>query len=143
LSGSIYFAGSITGGRDDVELYRQIIRMLEEYGHVLTEHVGDPTLDAGGESRPTSGAIYRRDMAWLARADAVVAEVTIPSHGVGYEIATAEGMGKPVLCLFRPAAARRLSALLEGNPNARCESYDTLEEVRAILKRFFGGWLAE
>jgi len=32
----------------------------------------------------------------------VVAEVTIPSLGVGYEIGRAVAMGKRVLCLNRP-----------------------------------------
>ena len=36
----IYFAGSIRGGRDDAEIYSQIIEFLQGYGQVLTEHVG-------------------------------------------------------------------------------------------------------
>ncbi len=33
----------------------------------------------------------------------VVAEVTQPSLGVGYEIGRAVAMGKPILCLYRPS----------------------------------------
>jgi nucleoside 2-deoxyribosyltransferase len=95
----IYFAGSIRGGRDDAALYRQIILLLMEYGGVLTEHVGSAGLVRAGADDWSDEFIYARDMAWLAEADAVVAEVTIPSHGVGYEIARAEALGKPVLCL--------------------------------------------
>ena len=91
----IYFAGSICGGRDDAALYRQIIVMLMEYGEVLTEHVGDASLTRAGEDGPSDEAIYGRDMAWLTEADIVVAEVTVPSHGVGYEVAWAEALGKP------------------------------------------------
>ena len=36
----IYFCGSIRGGRKDGELYARIIKQLEAYGKVLTEHVG-------------------------------------------------------------------------------------------------------
>ncbi|TET53103.1 MAG: nucleoside 2-deoxyribosyltransferase, partial [Anaerolineales bacterium] len=97
---SIYFAGSISGGREDAAQYRQIIALLAEYGQVLTEHVGDPELSASGESRRTSAEVYQQDMDWLAQADVLVAEVSIPSHGVGYEIASAEGTGTPVLCLY-------------------------------------------
>ena len=133
----IYFAGSIRGGRDDAALYRQIIALLKEYGEVLTEHIGDAGLTRAGEDEPSDEAIYGQDMAWLAEADVVIAEVTIPSHGVGYEIAQAEALGKPVLCLLRRGTGRRLSAMLAGNPALRCETYDSVEELRPILKRFF------
>ena len=33
----------------------------------------------------------------------VVAEVTQPSLGVGYEIGRAVAMEKPILCLYRPS----------------------------------------
>ena len=32
----------------------------------------------------------------------IVAEVTQPSLGVGYEIGRAYAMNKPILCLYRP-----------------------------------------
>jgi hypothetical protein len=143
LSRGIYFAGSISGGRGDAQLYQQIIHLLQGYGRVLTEHVGDLSLDAGGEPSPTSEEIYERDIALLAQADKVVAEVTIPSHGVGYEIARAESLGKAVLCLHRPGTGRRLSAMLAGNPNVRCADYCTLEDVTGILDRFFGKQAAD
>jgi nucleoside 2-deoxyribosyltransferase len=133
---NIYFAGSIRGGRDDAALYRQIITLLMEYGAVLTEHVGNTSLTRAGEDGPSDEAIYERDMTWLAEADVVVAEATVPSHGVGYEIARAEALGKPVLCLHRRGAGRRLSAMLAGNPALRCETYDSVEELGAILRRF-------
>jgi len=135
----IYFAGSIRGGRDDAAFYRQIIALLAEHGKVLTEHVGDVRLTRAEEGEPSDEAIYGRDMAWLEEADAVIAEVTIPSHGVGYEVARAEALGKPVLCLHRHGAGRRLSAMLAGNPTLQCETYDSVGELRPILERFLRG----
>ena len=132
----IYFAGSIRGGRGDAQLYRRIISLLAEYGQVLTEHIGDAGLTPTGEVGLTDAAIYERDMAWLAETDVVIAEVTIPSHGVGYEIGRAESLGKPVLCLYRSLPGRRLSAMLSGNPALRCESYERVEEIRPVLEQF-------
>jgi nucleoside 2-deoxyribosyltransferase len=132
----IYFAGSIRGGRGDAARYQQIIRLLRRHGEVLTEHVGDAGLTALGEDGPSDAVIYERDMAWLTEADIVVAEVTIPSHGVGYEIARAEGLDKPVLCLYRPGTGRRLSAMLAGNPRLRCAVYASVTELEPILDRF-------
>ena len=132
----IYFAGSIRGGRDDAALYQRIIARLADYGDVLTEHVGSDGLTPTGEETLSDEAIYRRDMAWLMEADAVVAEVSMPSHGVGYEIASAKAAGKPVLCLHRQGAERRLSAMLTGNPALQCVSYKEPEDLTPILDEF-------
>jgi len=134
----VYFAGSIRGGRQDAALYRRIIALLRPYGEVLTEHVGDA--DPGqGDGMADDHAIYRRDMAWLEEADAVVAEVTVPSHGVGYEIARAETLDKPVLCLFRPGNGQKPSALIAGNRRLRCVTYQTMKEVDTALASFLQG----
>ena len=49
MSWKIYFAGSIRGGRDDAQLYAQMIKTLQSYGKVFTEHVGDPNVIESGE----------------------------------------------------------------------------------------------
>ena len=88
----IYFAGSITGGRDDQSLYLEIIKLLADYGEVLTEHIGDAIVTAGGESVEAS-IIFDRDVAWLEQSDIVIAEVTTVSMGVGYELGISEKLG--------------------------------------------------
>ena len=114
----IYFAGSIRGGRDDVQLYLLLIEHFRTYGTVLTEHVGDDQLGLLGDDGPTDDQIYTRDMAWLTEADRVIAEVTNPRFGVGFEIGRIVERGdKPVLCLYRPQEGRRLSAMIAGCPN--------------------------
>jgi hypothetical protein len=129
----VYFAGSIRGGRQDAALYGQIVRLLNTYGRVLTEHVGETGLR---EDDLSDEAIYERDMTWLEQADVLVAEVTVPSHGVGYEIARAETLGMPILCLHRPEGSHCLSALIAGNPTVQCECYQRPDEVDGILKAF-------
>lgn len=127
----IYFAGSIRGGRDDTAIYMKLIDRLQRHGEVLTEHVAT----AGAEDLP-EGDIYARDFGWLRSADVVVAEVTTPSIGVGYEIGMAQGWGTPVLCLFRHGARRKLSAMLAGNPNVRVAEYAALEEGLTAIDEF-------
>ncbi len=131
---NIYFAGSIRGGREDKELYLHIITLLHTYGTVLTEHVGDQSLSTSGENMSSSD-IYTRDMAWLNQADVVVAEVTTPSLGVGYEIGKAEG--KPILCLFRPEKQVGLSAMIAGNKHCEVREYTDISDVQKILEEFF------
>jgi len=133
----IYFVGSIRGGRDDKELYLEIINILGKYGKVLTEHIGDKTLSAMGEDGPTDKYIYDRDMAWLNEADIVVAEVTTPSLRVGYEIGKIEGK-KSALCLYREQDGKRISAMIGGNKNLQIKKYKDLYDVQKILQEFFG-----
>ena len=132
----IYFAGSIRGGRKGLLLYQEIIRFLNPYGKVLTEHVAHD--DPGElEKYKSDSDIFDEDMDWLRGSDILVAEVTYPSLGVGYEIASAERLGKPVLCLFRSDAGYELSSMIAGNPACTVRTYGDLSEVSSILEDYF------
>jgi len=133
----IYFAGSIRGGRDDKELYLQLIQHLAQYGQVLTEHVGDGNLTDFGEDGPSDEWIYNRDMDWIRQSDVVIAEVSTPSLGVGYEIRKAEDMNKKMLCLYRNQQNKRLSPMINGNSNVKIARYETLEEAVSHIDNFF------
>ncbi|XP_020501814.1 5-hydroxymethyl-dUMP N-hydrolase [Labrus bergylta] len=137
----VYFCGSIRGGRDDVHLYRKIVDKLQSYGTVLTEHVSSSELSNRGEDATVAGekAIHDRDVDWLRQCDVVVAEVTQPSLGVGYELGRAVDMKKKIFCLFRPSSGRSLSAMIRGADDGnlfvvRDYSEDELEN---ILEEFF------
>lgn len=130
MATTIYFSGAISGGRADVALYQQIVDMLEAEGYrvlagaVASEHVG-----AGGETLHPPD-ICARDLAWLDEADLVVAEVSVPSLGVGYEIAYATRVRKiPVIALYRRAWTKRCSAMISGDPFVELLEYETLEPV--------------
>ncbi|MHA2252343.1 MAG: nucleoside 2-deoxyribosyltransferase [Candidatus Kariarchaeaceae archaeon] len=132
----IYFAGSIRAGRDDVNIYTKIIMHLKQYGEVLTEHVGDSSLDIIGEEEGGDSHIYERDMEWLLKADLIIAEVTQPSLGVGYEIGRAVAKKMQVLCLYRKQSGRRLSAMIAGNPNLSVFEYTELDQVFEKISQF-------
>ncbi len=131
----IYFAGSIRGGRDDRELYVQIIEILKSYGEILTEHIGDASISEKGEQKAAE-FIYNRDMKWLKNSDMIVAEVTTPSLGVGYELGIAENLHKKVLCLYRHVPDKSLSAMVSGNSAFQVEEYKDLNDVKIILNKF-------
>ena len=130
---NIYFAASIRGGRDDEVIYRQLIDELQHHGTVLTEHIAHPD---DVEQGMTDGQIYERDMEWLTMSDAVVAEVSTPSLGVGYELANAEHLGKRVLCLFRPSSGGSLSAMISGSKQLAVTGYETVEEASLAIRKF-------
>lgn len=131
----IYFAGSISAGRQDAGRYQDIIHILEDYGDVLTEHVGDHSLNEDGEDLPHK-TIHDRDLAWLAESEVLVGEVTIPSLGVGYEIGKASEWGKDILLLYRDGE-KPISSMLLGADEINKGYYETREEAAKIIADFF------
>ena len=133
---TIYFAASISGGRGDQPVYEQIIGLLKQHGTVLTEHFGSAAITSAGESL-SDRAIHDRDIDWLKMADVLVAEVTTPSLGVGYEIGRAVEWGKRIICLHRPAEGRRLSGMIAGSPGVETHVYRSVEDVSVIFQKSF------
>jgi 2'-deoxynucleoside 5'-phosphate N-hydrolase len=126
---NIYFACSITGGREFESVYQAITSALLADGHVVpTARIAGPDVLAL-ESVSSPRHIYDRDTVWIRECDVLVAEVSTPSHGVGYEIAYALGIGKPVLCLHREG--RAVSKMITGNssPGLRVASYREVDEA--------------
>ena len=133
----IYFAGSIRGGQSDVDLYAELIEMLNQYGNVLTEHVGTETVQKEEtQAGMTDRNIHEQDLAWLRRADAVVAEVTTPSLGVGYELGRSVEMGTPILCLYRPGGEHDLSAMIRGSGEIAVTEYSDPTAVEGRVEKF-------
>ncbi|HCY36829.1 MAG: nucleoside 2-deoxyribosyltransferase [Candidatus Margulisiibacteriota bacterium] len=136
MTKNIYFAGSIRGGRDDAAMYEQIIGHLQKHGTVLTEHVGNLGITGKGEANNTDLFIHNRDMEWLTSAEIIVAEVTTPSLGVGYEIAKATILNKKVLCLYRPENGKKLSAMIAGCPSVTVCEYQNFNEATVAIDTF-------
>ena len=133
----IYFAGSIRGGRDDKEIYAQMIAYLNKYGTILTEHVADQKLTSYWENHRTDEWIYDRDVSWIKESDIVVAEVSTPSLGVGYEIAHAEYLNKKILCLYRKQEGKRLSAMIKGSKKIVVKEYEKIDDAIKQIDNFF------
>jgi hypothetical protein len=130
----IYFCGSIRGGRNDAQLYHDLIEYLKSFGKVLSEHIGQ--LDLVDERDIPPCQIHDRDITWLKSADVIVAEVTTPSLGVGYELGRAVDMGKPILCLYRKTDDKRLSGMISGSPGIISVVYEEIEEAKRWIAGF-------
>jgi len=129
----IYFAGSVRGGREDVERYNKIIVFLKTYGEVLTEHIGDNNLSSKGQAQFSDKYIHDRDLKWLRNSDVLIAEVTLPSLGVGYEIGIATSEKTPIIALFKNNTKKRLSAMISGSESIRVIEYSEVEELFSKL----------
>jgi nucleoside 2-deoxyribosyltransferase len=140
---NIYFACSITGGRAFEPAYQEFTRTLLADGHeVPTAHLAESNVMAL-EKVIDPRQVYERDVAWISACDALIAEVSVPSHGVGYEIGFALQHGKPVLCLAQAGIV--VSKMITGNshPALQVKFYRDVTEGSAFVRAFLSGIICE
>ena len=122
----IYFACSISGGRQDEKVYQYLVKVLEEMGaDVPTAHIAESGIEViDGHEAPVD--IYTRDVNWIKECDVLV----------GYEIGYALNLNKPVLCLYQHHV--NLSKMITGNPDPLLTvgSYQDLNEAELILRDY-------
>jgi nucleoside 2-deoxyribosyltransferase len=131
---NIYFSGSIRGGRDHVKFFAGIIKHLKKHGKVLTDYIA--TVPEIGEGL-TDEEVHEKDLKFLTSCDVVVADVSTPSLGVGYEIGRAVEKKKKVLCLYKPKEGKYLSGMIGGCPDVILKEYRDLKEAEQIIDAFF------
>ena len=132
----IFFAGSIRGGRQLIPTYQHIIRFLKHRNYtVISEHVAAEGLEKV-EAEMSEQEIYEKDANWIKVCDRVIAEITVPSIGVGYEICHAVKHQKPVLCVYQEGA--KASAMVLGNTTGyvTAKSYADKKQLEEILLDF-------
>lgn len=130
----VYFACSIRGG-GDTSLYQAIVDAITHAGgDVLSEVFVHDAINYGGSPLPAD-EIYKRDTQMIHDADVMIAEVTNPSLGVGYELAYAEKLERPILCLFNRTSEKRLSAMVAGN-NYNTIEYTHPDEITDTVRNF-------
>jgi nucleoside 2-deoxyribosyltransferase len=132
----IFFAGSIRGGRQLIPMYYHIIRFLKDHKYtILSEHVASEALEMV-EEKMSEQEIYEKDATWIEESDIVIAEITVPSIGVGYEICHAVRHRKPVLCVYQEGA--KASAMVLGNTTGyiTAKSYSDKKQLEEILLGF-------
>lgn len=132
----IYFACSISGGRKDEKVYQHLVKVLLDMGiEVPTAHIAETGIEIiDGPENPQD--IYQRDVNWIEESDILIAEISSPSHGVGYEIGFALSLGKPVLCLYHQEVV--VSKMITGNPHPllAVKMYRDLAEAESTMRSY-------
>lgn len=112
-------------------VYIHIVEMLKKQGHeVVSEHVASVGLEKI-EARITDEEIFNNDVGFIDECECLVADVTIPSIGVGYEVGYAVSRSKHVLCVYRDDA--NVSAMVRGNKQVISAPYRNMEELEKML----------
>lgn len=129
---NIYFAASIRGGRELIKTYEAMLVNMRLHHTVLTEQVGNMHHSTDEQMYSQDNLIYKQDVELLTNSDVVIAECTVPSLGVGYELCLAEQLKKPIHVFYNPEMTE-LSAMIKGNPAYMIHPWFTQVELLTQL----------
>lgn len=140
----IYLACTVRGDRAGTAAGRVICERLQLHGHeVLTTHLLADDVETA-ESALTEADVYRRDLDWLTSCDALVAEASGSSYGVGFEVGyvlgRARATGQRVLLLYNSARRGAISRLIVGNCDESCNTveYTSMQDLATTIDHQFG-----
>lgn len=128
-----YFACSISAGRHFAANYPPIVNALSRHCLVLTNCYASPSF--AGDAGLSPPQINERDLDQILESDLLVAEVSVTSLGVGYEIAKAESQRKPVLCLYRETNGPP-SPMITGAQAVTAVPYDDPASLDGVFAAF-------
>lgn len=109
----VHFVGSRYEISKNIDHLRQVVEIIKREGHVLADDWVDETLvhQSEKEFKDTDWSLlYKDSVEAISRADAVIAETSTPSFSVGYQVALAVSMKKPILVLNREGVEKSFFA---------------------------------
>jgi hypothetical protein len=140
----IYLACTVRGDRGTLTTARHIHDCLVRLGHeVLTGHLLADDVDTA-ESRLGDREVFLRDLGWVEAADAIVAEASGSSYGVGFEVGYTLGRaahsGQRVLVLYDVSRRGKISRLITGlsDPRAQVLAYESPDQIGPFLEEHIG-----
>lgn len=131
----IYCAGPIKGNTTYQENYSEIVRIVESMGHTA---LSEKSSKFSSTILLSDKQIYTRDIKWIDGSKFVIAEVSGPSLGVGFEISYALFAKKmPVLAVYYDQAGQ-ISSMITGctNPQLHVQKYSNVDHLTKIIKDF-------
>ena len=139
----IYLACTVRGDRGALPAVREIVSRLRAQGHeILTAHLLLDDVEQA-EARLSEAEVYERDLRWLHACDAVVAEASGSSFGVGFEVGYVLGRapetGQRVFLLYDLRRRCAISRLIPGNTDPRCVTfaYSDVAELGTFIDAHF------
>ncbi|MEM3137885.1 MAG: nucleoside 2-deoxyribosyltransferase [Thermofilaceae archaeon] len=131
----IYLAAPIRGVRKALPTVKRLADVITGSGcELLTPQVVDETVDVDRGLKPEE--VYERDVQLLEEADMLVAEISYPSLGVGFEIAYGLLKGKYVIAMCEEERVNFTSVLIRGikNPCFRLIIYSSSDDAAKKLQ---------
>ena len=134
----IHFFGSLSGNEiktGNRVHYERIVDVIEELGYeIVTRHYVTKKVDEVLRENPAQHEEYFRKMVdWIKKADVIVAEVTKPEIGTGYEVSMAINyFNKPVIALY---TSGRNSPIFIGQKSDKLQHLEyRIDNIKDVLK---------
>ncbi|MCS7131115.1 MAG: nucleoside 2-deoxyribosyltransferase [Hadesarchaea archaeon] len=118
----------------DLRTARAIARIIKNANH---EIISTWVLERDPNGGLSEAEVFKRDTEGVKRCDAIVAEVSTPSHGIGMELMLAHLLGKEIICVHK--VGTKLSWMIRGLPNAVLIEYENMSDLRKKLEKFLKG----
>ena len=131
----IYCAGPIRGDITYQKSYINMIDFIESEGHTVLAEFSEKFSSA---LPLTDKQTYKRDLKWIDGSKLMIAEISGPSLGVGFEIAYAIFQRKlPVLAVCN-SSVQYISAMISGcdSPLLTVRKYRDDDEMKRIITNF-------
>ena len=130
----IYVSGSIYGGTQKIDTYKILIEELEKYGEVLNRQIADPNVIAN-EVYQKDEDIFADLEEKLIIADILIAEVSTPALGVGYELGFADKLNKKIIAIYDEIYTPKVTTMIRGNKRIKLIPYQRIEEITNNLDK--------
>jgi nucleoside 2-deoxyribosyltransferase len=132
----VYCAGAIKGDTAYQNNYIEMIRFIESMNHTALAELNGKFKSS---ILLTDDQVYTRDIKWIEGCELMIAEISGPSLGVGFEIAYAIFQKEiPVLALVS-SGVKKISAMITGcnSELLTIKRYKNIEDMQNIISKYF------
>lgn len=135
----VHFAAPQQNILKEINYYREIVKTIHSQGDSLTRDWLEPAYQTASKTSNFSGVdwptVYKENMEALARADVVIADVTLSNFAIGYMVAVGIQQKKPTLLLFREKAVAGTMASGMDESLVTLKEYD-IKNLDGIVSKF-------
>jgi hypothetical protein len=131
----IYCAGPIKGDTTHQIYFKNIIKYVEQLGHSVLSGMSEKF----SSTIPlTEKQIYKRDLKWIDGSRVMIAEISSPSLGVGFEIAYGIFERKLPVLAVHYSETDKISAMILGCDSAllTVQKYLNEEDMKTKIKDY-------
>jgi 2'-deoxynucleoside 5'-phosphate N-hydrolase len=132
----IFFTYKSKGSIDTPEKLKKIEEYLEKKSILLSKDIRNSNVKYSGESMENYD-IFNKNINLIKESDIVIADVSIPSLGVGYLINYSKNLNKKIICLYEVQVKQELSLIINGDKDLKIIKYNNLDDLFSELGSLF------
>lgn len=135
LINEVFLSVPVQGNRLTSQVYEKLMNVINQLGmHILNTNVLHPPKPSD-IYRYSASEIYFENLNLLKNSELLIAEISSPSLGIGYEIATAERFLIPIICVYQRRYKKYISLMIRGifYEKIKIIEYTSFKELEILL----------